>query len=67
MVYVPQHYRKTSATESVYPFEVRLGKNGATITDGMGTKKNFSQPFTPDPVFTSWIAVGVNIKTQITN
>lgn len=67
VVYVPQHYRKTSATESVYPFEVRLGKNGATITDGMGTKKNFSQPFTPDPVFTSWIAVGVNIKTQITN
>lgn len=75
VVYVPQHHLVNS-TGKYYPFDVRMGKNGIRIeadTDTpvtgkyYGQKAQFVQPFTPDPVFTSWIAVGVNINTHIDN
>ena len=75
VMYVPQHYLRQS-DNTYYPFDVRLGVNGKTIEDETaspetgkyyGQKFSFNQAFTPHRVFTSWIAVGVNVKTQINN
>ena len=75
VMYVPQHYLRQGGM-TYYPFDVRLGVNGVPIEDETSTpeagkyygqKFSFKQAFMPHKVFTSWIAVGVNVKTQINN
>lgn len=69
VVFLPQMYETVGAT-TYYPLDVTIGVNGDAIGTGQGEKEgylvNHQETYTPDAVFTSWIAVNLNIEKKIT-
>lgn len=75
VLYVPQHYAVT-AGGNVYPFHVRLGTNGHKIMAAdaakitgcyYGDPRQFNQTFTPNAIFTSWLAVDMTVSRVVDN